>query len=283
MINRSTVQSGCRPLRSRRSRFAGNLRNACGLTWISLLFIIGALLLFPERPAWGGEFNLESGPDGIRGYAKHASLEEVLGYLAHRDGYMVQIDQDLLNAPTTFSIPAAIPAERAIQRIVHPHSLALVFRRPAGSQRPVISQIKVFNKGSRSASFALLTGDRSGAVYASYSRQGSIRAGTAGGGRVRSGREAFEKHVQPPAVITKSSMGFTGFKIRENRAGPDYRPTPAAMAQAYTNYRAERNALDARTQVAKFNSAKQKIEQEKVHYQSGRTPALQKTINDSNN
>jgi hypothetical protein len=283
MKSRSTRQHGFRPVSSRESWFSRNLRHAGNLKRLSLLIIIGVFLLFPERPAWGGEFNLQSGPEGIRGYAKHATLEEVLDYLAHCNGYVIQVDQDLLDAPTTFSIPAAIPAERAIQRIVHPHSLALVFRRPTGSQKPVIRQIKVFNKGTRSASFALLSGDGSQAVYASYARRGGIRPGMVGGRRVRSGRQAFQKHVRPPVVITKSSMGFTGFNTRNNRAGPDYRPTPAAMAQAYTNYRTERNALNARTQVAKLNSAKQEIEQEKTHYRSGRTPALQKTINDSIN
>jgi hypothetical protein len=283
MKSRSTRQHGFRPVSSRESWFSRNLRHAGNLKRLSLLIIIGVFLLFPERPAWGGEFNLQSGPEGIRGYAKHATLEEVLDYLAHCNGYVIQVDQDLLDAPTTFSIPAAIPAERAIQRIVHPHSLALVFRRPAGSQKPVIRQIKVFNKGTRSASFALLSGDRPQAVYASYSRQGAVRSGMSGRGRVRSGSEAFKKHVRPPVVITKSSMGFAGYKIGKNHAGPDYRPTPAAMAQAYTNYRAERNALNERTKVAKLNTAKQEIEQKKVNYRSGRTPALQKTINESKN
>lgn len=282
MNNRSIEHRGRNQVRSRDRWFTSKLRNVGSLPWLALLIIIGAFVFFPERPAWGGEFSLESSPNGIKGYAKHATLEEVLDYLAYRNGYVVQIDQDLLDAPTTFSIPVTIPAEQAIQRIVHPHSLALVFRRSAGAQRPAVSQIKVFNKGSRSASFALLSSDGPQAVNASYSRQGAIRTGMAGDGRVRSGREAFNKHVRPPVVITKSSMGFTGFKTRKNHAGPDYRPTPTAMAQAYTNYRAERNALNERTKVAKLNSAKQEIEQKKVHYRSGRTPALQKTINASN-
>jgi hypothetical protein len=283
MKNRSTEQHGDNQVLGRVRWFGLNFRIAGNLTWFSLLIIIGALIFFPERPAWGGEFNLESSPDGIRGHARHASLEEVLNYLACRNGYMIQIDRELLDAPTTFSIPATIPAERAIQRIVHPHSLALVFTRQAGAQRPVISQIKVFNKGSRSASFALLSSDGPQAVSASYARRGAIRSGMAGGRQVRSGREAFQKHVRPPVVIRKNSMGFTGFKIRENRSGPDYRPSQRAMTQAYTNYRTERNALNMRTQVVKLNSAKQEIEQKKVHYRSGRTPALQETINNSNN
>jgi hypothetical protein len=283
MKNRSTEQRGTSQVQGRGRWFRLNFRNAGCLTRLSLLIIVCAFIFFPERPAWGGEFNLESGPNGIKGYAKHASLEEVLNYLACRNGYMIQIDQDLLDAPTTFSIPETIPAERAIQRIIHPYSLALVFTRQAGAQRPVISQIKVFNKGNRSASFALISGDGPQAVYASYARQGAFRSGMAGGRQVRSGREAFQKHVRPPVVITKSAMGFTGFKIRENRSGPDYRPTTRAMAQAYTNYRTERNALNKRTQVAKLNSAKQEIEQTKARYRSGRTPALQETINNSNN
>ena len=281
MTNRHKQRHGCNRFRIRDGWFASNFRKGCGLTWLSFLIIIGAFILFPERPAWGGEFRLESGPGGIRGYANHAPLREVLEYLARRHGYVIQNDQDLLETPTTFSIPVALPAERAIQRIVHPHSLALVFRRPSGSQRPAVSQIKVFNKGCRSASFALLSGNGPQGVYASYARQGAIRSGMAGGGRVLSGREAYQKYVRPPVVITKSSMGFTGFKLRENHAGPDYRPTPTAMAQAYTNYRAERNALEARTQIAKLSSAKQEIETKKSHYRSGRTPALQNTINDS--
>jgi hypothetical protein len=256
-------------------------RSASSLHWLTALLIIGAIIFFPERPAWGGEFNVETGPDGIKGYARQISLGEILGYLADRNGYVVQIDQALLNAPATFNIPMPIPAERAIQRIVHPHSIALVFTRVPGKDEPVISQIKVFDKGSHSASYALLSGSGPQATYASPARYGTVRSDAIAGRGVLSGRDAVDKHVQRPVIITKNSMGFTGFKFKDPQRGPDYRPDTITMAQAYADFRAESNALNERVDYGTLHSAQQKVAQEKVQYRNTRTLSLQQTISDS--
>jgi len=257
------------------------LRSKISLQWLLLMLFLCTIALLPGGPTWGGEFHIETGPKGIKGYAQHVSLGEVLNYLADYNGYVIQIDQTLLDAPTTFFLPSAIPAEQAIQRIVHPHSLALVFTRAPGNEQPAISEIKVFDKGSQSASFALLSGQEVQAAYTSYAHQGAVRSGTNGRKGVQAGRDAVDRHVRPPVIITKSSMGFTGFKFKDSRSGPDYRPNTITMAKAYANYRAERNALHERSESGKLHTAMQTVEREKDSYRSGRTLSLQQTINDA--
>ncbi len=266
--------------RGRRIAAIRKFRSAGRLRWLTALLIIGAFIFFPERPAWGGEFNVETGPGGIKGYARQVSLGEILGYLADQNDYVVQIDQALLNAPATFYIPMPIPAEKAIQRIVHPHSLALVFSRVPGKDDPVISQIKVFDQGSHSASYALLSGSDLQRTYASPARYGAVRSGTIGRG-VQAGRDGVDKHVRRPVIITKNSMGFTGFKFKNPQRGPDYRPDTITMAQAYADFRAESNALNERADHGTLHSAQTKVEQGKVQYRNTRTLSLQQTISDS--
>lgn len=259
------------------------LRPVNTIQWMVFLLVVSVFILTLQQPAWGGEFKLESSPRGIRGYAQQVALEEVLSHLAQTSGYVVQIDQALLKAPTTFYFPMPLPAERAIQRIVHPHSLALVFTRMPGKEEPVISQIKVFDKGTQSASYAMLSPNGDHTDHSSYARSGATRPGSSGGGGVSAGRSAVDKFVRPPVTITKSAMGFTGFKFKDHRRGPDYRPGTMAMAKAYAKYREERNALLEHTESSQLNSAKLKAEQQKNQYRASRNSSLQQTINDSKN
>ncbi len=259
------------------------LQSGGSMRALMALLMISAFILLSQPSAWGSEFNLDAGPGGIKGFAQQVPLEKILSYLADQNGYVVQIDQALLNTPTTFYFPVAIPPERAIQRIVHPHSLALVFGRVPGKDEPVINQIKVFSKGRRSASYTVLSGNGASTVHDAYLRPGTVRSGVVGGAGVRAGREAVSKYVKPPVIITKSAMGFTGFKYKDSRRGPDYRPDNIAMAQAFANYRTEREGLLKRSGGDQLISAKQATEAKKNEYRKSRTVSLQKTINDSNN
>lgn len=266
---------GARGAATRKGRPAGALR------LLAVLLIIGAAALLPERAVWAGEFKLQTGPGTIQGYGRQVALGEVLSFLAQHNGYVVQIDQALLDVPTTFFIPVPMPAERAIQRIVHPHSLALVFNRVAGKSEPVISQIKVFDKGSQSSSYAMLSGNGTPISHASYGRYNGARSENKGRQRVQAGRAAVDAHVQPPVIFKKSSLGFTGFKFKDSLRGPDYRLNRMTMANSYADYRAERKALNTRVDHATLLAAQRKVEQEKAKYRSGRTASLRQTINDS--
>ena len=119
-------------------------RHSTAVQWLSALLLIAAVILFPERPAWGGDVEIEAGPAGIRGTAHHARLGEVLEVLAFETGYAVYLDKALTETRVSFNIPNSIAAERAIQIILHPHSHALVYARTSDPLRLQIDQIKVY-------------------------------------------------------------------------------------------------------------------------------------------
>lgn len=114
------------------------------IQWLSAILLIAAVVLFPERPAWGGGVEIESGPAGIKGVAHQAKLSEVLEILAYETGYAVYLDKALSQTKVSFNIPHTVPAERAIQIMVHPHSHALVYARTSDPLRLQIDQIKVY-------------------------------------------------------------------------------------------------------------------------------------------
>lgn len=111
--------------------------------WLSAFLFIMAVILFPERPAWGNDLSLCVSPNGIRGYAHQAALEDVLEVLADQGGYTFYMDEALINAAITFNIPNAMPPEKALQRILSPYSYALVCVQ-IPEHRVKIEQIQVY-------------------------------------------------------------------------------------------------------------------------------------------
>ncbi|MGD9366983.1 MAG: hypothetical protein PVH87_14895 [Desulfobacteraceae bacterium] len=124
--------------------------NACltvgsspAVQWLTAFLFIVAVILFPERPAWGDDLNLHVGSNGIKGYAHQVALEDVLEVLADKGGYTFYLDEALINAAITFNIPHAMPAEKAFQRILSPYSYALVYVQMP-EHRVKIEQIQVY-------------------------------------------------------------------------------------------------------------------------------------------
>lgn len=112
--------------------------------WVSMILLIAIVILFPERPAWGNDLVIEADSAGIRGVANGAKLGDVLELLADETGFTIYMDQEVADTAVSFNIPNTIPAERAIQIILHPHSHALVYARTSDPQRVQIDQIQVF-------------------------------------------------------------------------------------------------------------------------------------------
>lgn len=111
--------------------------------WLSVLIFAVAVILFPERPAWGADADIHVGPEGIRGFAHQAELGEVMELLADEGGFAIYLDETLVRTRVTFNIPNAIPAQRAIEIIVQPHSSAVVFT-DAPERTLQIHQIRIF-------------------------------------------------------------------------------------------------------------------------------------------
>ena len=57
--------------------------------WLSIIMLIAVVILFPERPAWGGDRMIEADPAGINGAAHGAKLADVVKVMADE----IRIDQ----------------------------------------------------------------------------------------------------------------------------------------------------------------------------------------------
>lgn len=244
---------------------------------ISALVFMGVILL-TGLPARAHDFYLEAGNGWIKGYAKQARLGDILAQLAQRNGYKVYIDQKLAAVPVTFDIPVAFDAERAIRRIVHPFSYALVFSRIPQTGDLRIDQVKVFSESSWSSNYMLLTGDGSAPVISSSYARGYGVTGALSS-KVRPGKSAVDHYVKPMVEITKSSMGFAGYSFRDSRRGPDYNPDVSMMAKSYTGYRKERQTIEDRGAKAVLLDAHRKSDKAKMKFRSRRTASIQQTLN----
>lgn len=237
-------------------------------------------LLSTLTPAWGAEISLQVRDDRIQGYAHQARLEAVLGELAAQTGFTIFIDESLLNTEVSFDIPTALPAEKAIKRIVHPHSHALVFARVPGQPDIRIEQVKVFNEGNQTAGYVTVTsGNGAGEVQPSYNRGDTpVRAvNAASHSAVDAGPEGVRTHVRPPVEFTTNSMGFTGFKFRPQGKGPDYRPSTLTMAKAYARYRTERQLSEQKSQSNLLRAFHQQELRDQNQYQQQRTQSVQQS------
>lgn len=61
--------------------------SSAAVQWLSAILFIVAVILFPERPAWGDDLNLHVSSNGIKGYAHQVALEDVLEVPADEGGY----------------------------------------------------------------------------------------------------------------------------------------------------------------------------------------------------
>lgn len=248
---------------------------------LTILFLLICILLYPERAAWGNDMHIQLDNNRIKGYAHQVSLGAILSELAHQGGYTVYVDRKLFNAPTSFTIPMYVPAERAIQRIVHPHSIALIFTRIPDQSTVRVSHIKVFSKGSQSASYAQLNGSDTGSTHVTYARGGYSRNDASLSNGIQAGPGTVRNHVKAPVIITENSMGFTGFKFKDKGRGPDYRPDTIALAKAYLQYREDRKAYTINSETSELADAKATAESAKSSYRTHRSDSIEQTITDA--
>lgn len=94
----------CKKTNSARTSFA-TLGASPAIQWFSAALLIMAVILFPERPAWGNDFDINIGPNGIKGYAHGVELIDVLEVLADEGGYTFYIDEEMTQTLISFNIP----------------------------------------------------------------------------------------------------------------------------------------------------------------------------------
>lgn len=114
------------------------------IQWLSAALLIMAVILYPERPAWGYDFEINIGPNGIQGHAHGVELIDVLEVLADEGGYTFYIDDEMAETLISFSIPDAVTAEYAIGQIIHPYSHAIIFGKAPNSHILKIEQVRIY-------------------------------------------------------------------------------------------------------------------------------------------
>lgn len=92
------------------------LRPSTTAQWLSAIMLIAVVILFPERPAWGEELDIQAGPAIFTGVAHHDRLGDVLEVPADETGHTVYPDKALPESSVPFHIPHRIPAQKAIQK-----------------------------------------------------------------------------------------------------------------------------------------------------------------------
>ncbi|MCP4746402.1 MAG: hypothetical protein GY874_09720 [Desulfobacteraceae bacterium] len=256
--------------------------SANAIQWIPALVVVGVLLLF-GMTAQASDFLLETGDNWIKGQGLNVNLGDVLTHLAQRTGFTIYMDEKLAQATVSFDICAPLDSEKAIRQIVKPHNYAMVFARVPGKKDIQIQQVKVFEKSNTPSSYIVLTGSSAAPrSSASYAREtSSASGGKSKLGATIAGPAAARKIIKPPVQITKSSLGFTGFRYKSKYPAPDYRPSSTAMAKSYSKYRQEGIALKARSENNKFYNGRISAERNKNWYRFQRTALIQETIKES--
>lgn len=237
-----------------------------------------------SAPAFAGQCEIQTGPGWMKGKADAAPLGQVLAQAAEKGGYAIYLDEKLEKIPVTFTIEEKLVPEKAVRRIVHPHSYAVVFSSETEDSASSILEVWVFRKGEQhTARYAVLT---PGAETASSGMSRGAGAGTAkglseeghtsGAGRSLKGKDMVRRDLQ----VTKSPFGTPVMKSGDRSKGPDYRPNAYEMRKSYLRYKQAKLQKERRMTEAAYRHTRQKHEQDKESYRSRRNQELRQSIKD---
>lgn len=240
-------------------------------------------------PAFAGQSEIDVGPDWIKGKADAAPLGKVLAQVAEKAGYAIYIDEKLQKVPVTFTIKEKITPQRAIRRMVRPHSYAVVFGGEAEDDASNILEVWVFRKGQQlKARYVALKrttrpspSDVSGSlgkgdVDAASGAAASSEAPGAGVGRSIEGKNLLRRDL----TVTRSIFGTPVIKSRDRSKGPDYRPNAFEMRQAYKEYQRAKREEERHRARAMHKQAQQRSEQERARARAQRNEELKQKIKD---
>ena len=93
---------------SNANTFCASVGLSPAIQWLSAALLIMAVILFPERPAWGNDFDIHIGPDGIKGFAQRVELIDVLEVLADEGGCTFYNDEEMARIVISFNIPDVV-------------------------------------------------------------------------------------------------------------------------------------------------------------------------------
>ena len=63
--------------------------------WLSALLLFAVVILFPERPAWGDDFERRISTDGIQECASQVGLGGIPKVLADEGGYIFYLNEEM--------------------------------------------------------------------------------------------------------------------------------------------------------------------------------------------
>ena len=243
-------------------------------------FIVFVALVFCFCvPAGAGQLKIETGPGWMKGNADAVSLEEVLSQVAGKTGCDIFIDEEIADAKTSFRIDENLSLDRAIRRMVRPHSYAVVFGGDEKGSKFAILEVWVFRKGAeRTASYVSLRGadhSASSSVGAGSTGAGSSSAASASGaGRTIEGKNILRRDF----TVTKSPFGTPVIKYRDKSKSPDYRPNSLEMKQAYQRYQQEKAEAIRRRNQSAARQARRAFEQDMERRRAERNEEIRKQI-----
>lgn len=239
---------------------------------------LALFILTYSTPAFSGQLEIEIGPGWMKGKADGAAMGEVLTKMTHKAGYAIYIDEQLQETPVTFNIQDKLAHEKAIKRIVRPHSYAVVF---GGEDKDSISNILevwIFRKGQQfSASYVDL---RTASTAVSGTASSGTHSASAGSREVSEGSYVDPKKVvKRELYVKRNAYGGPLFTYRDDpKKGPDYRPNAHEMRQAYQRYQMAKRRAERRRAEALRRNGRQEYEKDRENYRTHRNQAIQQYI-----
>lgn len=246
----------------------------------SLIGFVSVLILGACALASAGSVRIETDSKWITGKAENAPLGQVLEIVAEKIGCDVYIDAPLADVPTSFTIEKKLTPEEAIQRMVRPHSYAMVFGEGGGEREPRILEVWVFRKGQQhSASYlplkvqATRSQASEGGGAGDFSSSPSLETpGKASGSIQGSDLVRRDLHVE------RSAFGTPAVQKKNDKGGPDYRPNPYQMQLAYMKYQWVKHREERRMAEVSLRQARANAQKNREIYLSERNQELKDEI-----
>lgn len=245
---------------------------------LALKLAVAILTFLYSLPAFSGQFQIQTGPGWIKAKANGVGLGEVFTQVAEKTGYKIYIDEELEKVPATFSFKENLSPEKAIRRMVRPHSYAVVFGSDTKDKAPNILEVWVFRKGHQlTTRYIALTPapgaqGKSASAGVSSASQGS--AGGSGRGRSIKGKNLIKREL----FVKKTAFGTRVLVPRDPSKGPDYRPTADQMRQAYVKFQRDKKRYLKRRSDASFLQSRRDSEQAKNQHRARRNEQIRSRV-----
>ncbi len=250
-------------------------------------FFTAFFAVFFITEAMAGQINIEVGEDWMKGGADSAPLGKVLTKVAKKAGYPIYLDEKLENAPITFNIENNLSQEKAIQRIIHPHSHAFVFGSTAEKNKFKILELRVFSKSNKAnVNYITLK-----AGTGEASKHKSIRnldpasnvntaatSNTPAAARMQALNR--KKMVRQNYYAKKTMFGPSVLAPRKGYNGPDYSPSISEKEKSFSKFQTAKNLEQQQMSRAAYMQAKQNYERQKSTYRNKRNHELKKYVTD---